>query len=579
MLEGSRTEQETRIHVSTQFYPSAPILSNLGVAGDPPPADVLLISSDNVFFYVHTEVLLRESANGYGGLLSGTGAIDTSGAGNGDYMLGKVRGLGEDVLNDTFISPVESTRAGSEGFNFETPPLSLGGSSSGGSSKVEFVDGVSPVVKGNSNRKMPHKRRNTINSGSVYQRTNSNTSSGSVGVGVVPPTPPPSSVTSTSPSEANSPTSAAYMGPNITSLRHGRLQSHSHTVNPYPLPRTVSHQSQPHNTHIQPSSAYPNILAHLQPTSSTGSSSDCFGAAREVTRSGSRSDSSLPSTNATHNKPGRPHNPKSHSHSSTPSNSSEGDTKLVSVPLRSEVLNVLLHIVYLLDVTHYSPTLEILVEVIDVAPRFGYDVSRWMSVGGYLTANSNFEENVGMSFSGNNGFGNDGGGEIFGELGSLAGSNNFGLGGLGTPSAYANSPMDFIESPRPTSLGYRLSVPPPSIVPSVPSSSSTAAHSVQPYRNPFHNSTIKIPNLHTLLLTHAKSRPLDLYIFAATKGLDALAIAVSSNLCGMALHSLTDQQCGQMGAVYLKRLFFLHLGRVDALKVCCESRGNIIVLT
>ncbi|KAF9488094.1 hypothetical protein BDN71DRAFT_542634 [Pleurotus eryngii] len=72
--------------------------------------------------------------------------------------------------------------------------------------------------------------------------------------------------------------------------------------------------------------------------------------------------------------------------------------------------------------------------------------------------------------------------------------------------------------------------------------------------------------LYTLLLSHAPLRPLELYALAASFELDALAVAVSSHLLGMHLSSITDELARRMGPIYLKRLFFLHFGRSEALK-------------
>jgi hypothetical protein len=72
--------------------------------------------------------------------------------------------------------------------------------------------------------------------------------------------------------------------------------------------------------------------------------------------------------------------------------------------------------------------------------------------------------------------------------------------------------------------------------------------------------------LYTALLAHAPLRPLDVYALAGAHKLSALATAASAHLHTLSLASLTDDACAAMGAVYLKKLFFLHLGRADALK-------------
>jgi hypothetical protein len=55
------TENDTIISMSTTFY--------LGAMDDPYPADVLLLSSDNVYFCVHSMTLLLHSLNTFGGYL------------------------------------------------------------------------------------------------------------------------------------------------------------------------------------------------------------------------------------------------------------------------------------------------------------------------------------------------------------------------------------------------------------------------------------------------------------------------------------------------------------------------------
>jgi hypothetical protein len=72
--------------------------------------------------------------------------------------------------------------------------------------------------------------------------------------------------------------------------------------------------------------------------------------------------------------------------------------------------------------------------------------------------------------------------------------------------------------------------------------------------------------LYTLLLAYAPLFPLELYALAASHDLYDLAVATSSHLLGFPLFSLTDEMAERIGPVYLKRLFFLHFGRSDALK-------------
>ncbi|KAF8842293.1 hypothetical protein BDN67DRAFT_926703 [Paxillus ammoniavirescens] len=72
--------------------------------------------------------------------------------------------------------------------------------------------------------------------------------------------------------------------------------------------------------------------------------------------------------------------------------------------------------------------------------------------------------------------------------------------------------------------------------------------------------------LHTLLLSYAPLYPLELYALAASYDLYDLAVPTSSHLLSFSLASLTDEMAERIGPRYLKRLFFLHFGRADALK-------------
>lgn len=72
--------------------------------------------------------------------------------------------------------------------------------------------------------------------------------------------------------------------------------------------------------------------------------------------------------------------------------------------------------------------------------------------------------------------------------------------------------------------------------------------------------------LYALLLSYAPLYPIDLYALAASFDLYDLAVSISPHLLSFPLSSLTDDMVENMGPVYLKRLFFLHFGRIDALK-------------
>jgi len=70
----------------------------------------------------------------------------------------------------------------------------------------------------------------------------------------------------------------------------------------------------------------------------------------------------------------------------------------------------------------------------------------------------------------------------------------------------------------------------------------------------------------SLLLEAAISFPIEIYLLASSMDLEELAVATSTRLLPLPLESLTDNMVMKMGPIYLKRLFFLHLGRIEALK-------------
>lgn len=72
--------------------------------------------------------------------------------------------------------------------------------------------------------------------------------------------------------------------------------------------------------------------------------------------------------------------------------------------------------------------------------------------------------------------------------------------------------------------------------------------------------------LFALLMSHAPIVPLPLYTLAASHDLYDLAAFTSSYMHSIPLSELTDEMAEAIGPVYLKRLFFLHYGRADALK-------------
>ncbi|CAK5279345.1 unnamed protein product [Mycena citricolor] len=72
--------------------------------------------------------------------------------------------------------------------------------------------------------------------------------------------------------------------------------------------------------------------------------------------------------------------------------------------------------------------------------------------------------------------------------------------------------------------------------------------------------------LFSLILSQAPLFPLELYILAARYDMIDLATPTSSHLLGYPLSRLTDVDAEQMGSIYLKRLFFMHNGRIEALR-------------
>ncbi|KAJ3811246.1 hypothetical protein F5876DRAFT_76025 [Lentinula aff. lateritia] len=72
--------------------------------------------------------------------------------------------------------------------------------------------------------------------------------------------------------------------------------------------------------------------------------------------------------------------------------------------------------------------------------------------------------------------------------------------------------------------------------------------------------------LYTLLLSHAPLLPMDVYTLAAKHDLHHLAVSASPHLLSFSLPILTDEMAEEMGSKYLRKMFFLHMGRVDALK-------------
>jgi len=73
-------------------------------------------------------------------------------------------------------------------------------------------------------------------------------------------------------------------------------------------------------------------------------------------------------------------------------------------------------------------------------------------------------------------------------------------------------------------------------------------------------------SLYHVLLTYASSRPLDLFALAAEHDLNDLAVATSAHLLSISLSTISDEMAARIGPIYLKRLFFMHLGRAEVLR-------------
>ncbi|KAJ3888419.1 hypothetical protein GG344DRAFT_79769 [Lentinula edodes] len=72
--------------------------------------------------------------------------------------------------------------------------------------------------------------------------------------------------------------------------------------------------------------------------------------------------------------------------------------------------------------------------------------------------------------------------------------------------------------------------------------------------------------LYTLLLSYAPYLPLLVYTCASKHDLQDLAVSSSSHLLSFNLLTLTDEMAKAIGPSYLRRLFFLQMGRSEALK-------------
>ncbi|KAJ3769437.1 hypothetical protein FB446DRAFT_218821 [Lentinula raphanica] len=95
---------------------------------------------------------------------------------------------------------------------------------------------------------------------------------------------------------------------------------------------------------------------------------------------------------------------------------------------------------------------------------------------------------------------------------------------------------------------------------------STVVHLLPVYG--VHPKSYILPDTHMYmsLLSYSPILPLQVYTLAAKHGLEELAVPTSSHLLALDLSTLSDETAEAIGSEYLRRLFFLHIGRVDALK-------------
>lgn len=211
---------------------------------------------------------------------------------------------------------------------------------------------------------------------------------------------------------------------------------------------------------------------------------------------------------------------------SLPESDNETTAPVLGLSDSSQALNVLLHALYELDCSQYSPSWETLVESVELAEKYGYNeqLAEWLTPPPTVAA----------------------------DKGTITDANSTGV----QSEAEADVQLSSVDGAGPIRTVKRRNttsgISPPHL-----------AHDDPQLPSP----PTQISNLYTMFLSYASLKPLELYIFAAGRALESLTVAASAYLHSLPLYSLTDQQCLDMGAIYLKRLFFLHLGRVDALKV------------
>jgi len=72
-------------------------------------------------------------------------------------------------------------------------------------------------------------------------------------------------------------------------------------------------------------------------------------------------------------------------------------------------------------------------------------------------------------------------------------------------------------------------------------------------------------DINSLLIQYAPTQPFRVYTAAASHGIESVCVAASEYTLPHSLDALSEANALVMGAVYLRRLVFLHLGRREAL--------------
>lgn len=72
--------------------------------------------------------------------------------------------------------------------------------------------------------------------------------------------------------------------------------------------------------------------------------------------------------------------------------------------------------------------------------------------------------------------------------------------------------------------------------------------------------------LYNFLLKHVNTKPIRVYAIAASALLEEICILASEQTLPLSLSFVSEADAIQMGPIYLRRLFFLHLGRRSALQ-------------